>query len=46
MDARIVEIVEEYAREGERLTLVLGTEWPDLTGVLRLAQKDNVVKRV
>ena len=46
MDARIVEIVEEYAREGEKLTLVLGTEWPDLTGVLRLAQKDNVVKRV
>lgn len=46
MDARIVEIVEEYAREGERLTLVLGTEWPDLTGVLRLAQKDNAVKRV
>jgi len=46
MDARIVEIVEEYAREGERLTLVLGTEWPDLTGVLRLVQKDNVVKRV
>jgi hypothetical protein len=46
MDARIVEIVEEYAREGERLTLVLGTEWPDLTGVLRLVQKDNAVKRV
>lgn len=46
MDARIVEIVEEYAREGERLTLVLGTEWPDLVSLLRVQQKDNVEKRV
>jgi len=45
MDARIVEITEEYAREGEKLTLTLGTEWPDLVSVLRAQRKDNVEKR-
>ena len=46
MDARIVAITEEYAREGERLTLTLGTEWPDLVSLLRTQRKDNVEKRI
>ena len=45
MDARIVAITEEYAREGEKLTLTLGTEWPDLVSLLRARQKDNVERR-
>ena len=46
MDARIVAITEEYAREGEKLTLTLGTEWPDLVSLLRAQRKDNVEKRL
>lgn len=46
MDTRIVEITEEYAREGEKLTLTLGTEWPDLVSLLRAQRKDNVEKRI
>ena len=46
MDARIVAITEEYAREGEKLTLTLGTEWPDLVSLLRAQRKDNVEKRI
>ena len=46
MDARIVAITEEYAREGEKLTLTLGTEWPDLVSLLRTQRKDNVEKRI
>ncbi len=46
MDARIVAITEEYTREGERLTLTLGTEWPDLVSLLRTQRKDNAEKRI
>ena len=46
MQARIVAITEEYAREGEKLTLTLGTEWPDLVSLLRARQKDNVENRI
>jgi hypothetical protein len=46
MDARIVAITEEYAREGEKLTLTLGTEWPDLVSLLRAQRKDNVERRI
>jgi hypothetical protein len=45
MDARIVAITEEYAREGENITLTLGTEWPDLVSLIRARQKENVVTR-
>lgn len=45
IDTRIVEITEEYAREGENITLTLGTEWPDLVSLIRARQKENVVTR-
>lgn len=41
--ARIISVSEKYP-SGD-IILTLGTEWPDLTSVLRADRKDNVVKR-
>ena len=41
MDARIVEVLEEYDDQGERQKIVLGKQWPDLWSVTRIKGKNT-----